>query len=270
MAERWQQWMPFHIDRFRGSPDVIAMPLEARIGYLYLLASAWQTDDCSIPDDPIALATLSGLGDDLWAIHGPRILRKFSQIIAGRLANSVLRSEWEEARRIFGQKKAVREEISHARSEAGKRGNEKRWAKNRKPIANLSQVDRNSIANDRLTGTGTTTDTEAKTTTPLMRRGCRIPPDFSVTEEHRRLAEEKHYICPDEIIEEFRDYWIGVPGSRGVKLDWDATFRNRMREKTKLNGGTNGTRPQYENQYDRARRRIREEAEREERASYPS
>ena len=29
--------------------------------------------------------------------------------------------------------------------------------------------------------------------------------------------------------ESFRDYWISVPGQKGVKLDWDATWRNRIR-----------------------------------------
>jgi hypothetical protein len=31
-------------------------------------------------------------------------------------------------------------------------------------------------------------------------------------------------------VAEFRDYWRGVPGQRGRKLDWPATFRNRLRE----------------------------------------
>jgi hypothetical protein len=34
----------------------------------------------------------------------------------------------------------------------------------------------------------------------------------------------------DEAAAEFRDYWRAVPGQRGRKLDWDATFRNRLRE----------------------------------------
>lgn len=29
---------------------------------------------------------------------------------------------------------------------------------------------------------------------------------------------------------EFVDYWIGVPGQRGTKLDWPATWRNRVRQ----------------------------------------
>ncbi len=43
---------------------------------------------------------------------------------------------------------------------------------------------------------------------------------------------------------EFIDYWIGVPGQRGTKLDWSATWRNRVRmiaTKGKRNG--NGTSP---------------------------
>ncbi|WP_424807696.1 hypothetical protein [Rhodococcus sp. 27YEA15] len=27
----------------------------------------------------------------------------------------------------------------------------------------------------------------------------------------------------------FRDYWIAQPGAKGVKLDWDATWRNWVR-----------------------------------------
>jgi len=29
----------------------------------------------------------------------------------------------------------------------------------------------------------------------------------------------------------FVDYWIAQPGQRGVKLDWEATWRNWMRRK---------------------------------------
>jgi hypothetical protein len=30
-------------------------------------------------------------------------------------------------------------------------------------------------------------------------------------------------------VAKFRDYWIAQPGQRGVKLDWNATFRNWVR-----------------------------------------
>ena len=45
----------------------------------------------------------------------------------------------------------------------------------------------------------------------------------------------------DEAVAEFRDYWRAVPGQRGIKLDWDATFRNRLRETAgKKRGNGNG------------------------------
>jgi uncharacterized protein YdaU (DUF1376 family) len=142
MAERWQQWMPFHIDRFRGSPDVQAMHPAARLGYLYLLASAWQTDDCTISDDPLELASASGLGDELWATHSVRIMRKFLTCeVAGRLRNLVLYQEWNEARRVFEERQLTPEqrgELSEQRSAAGKKGNLKRWGEHHRKTSQLA------------------------------------------------------------------------------------------------------------------------------------
>jgi hypothetical protein len=107
--------MPFHIDRFRGSPDVQAMHPIAKLGYLMLLASQWQTSDCLISSDPIDLAAASSLGDKLWAQHGPRILRKF-ETIDGKLRNSVLYIEWMEAKRVFEARQASAHRTNIVRS----------------------------------------------------------------------------------------------------------------------------------------------------------
>ncbi|HEY4357081.1 MAG TPA: hypothetical protein VGN16_15135 [Acidobacteriaceae bacterium] len=114
MAARWQQWMPFHIDRFRGSPDVQAMHPAARCGYLYLLAWAWQTDDCSLPDDDMDLAAASGLGDDMWPLYAPRIRRKFV-VENGRLSNATLRAEWEDARWVYEKRSAAAKNTNKVR-----------------------------------------------------------------------------------------------------------------------------------------------------------
>ncbi len=42
--------------------------------------------------------------------------------------------------------------------------------------------------------------------------------------------------------DEFVDYWAAVPGSRGTKLDWLMTWRNRIREKVSK-GNQNGKTP---------------------------
>lgn len=53
---------------------------------------------------------------------------------------------------------------------------------------------------------------------------------------------------------EFVDYWIGIPGQRGVKtvpIGWLATWRNRVREVLKR-GKPNGQRPRQQSLSDRA------------------
>jgi len=62
-------------------------------------------------------------------------------------------------------------------------------------------------------------------------RGSRIPIPFELTDEMRAWAKSE---TPDvnlaSALDEFVDYWRGVSGQKGYKLDWLATWRNRMRE----------------------------------------
>jgi hypothetical protein len=34
---------------------------------------------------------------------------------------------------------------------------------------------------------------------------------------------------PQETLDGFRDYWLAVPGARGLKTNWEATWRNWCR-----------------------------------------
>lgn len=64
-----------------------------------------------------------------------------------------------------------------------------------------------------------------------LARGAPLPEDWQPSE---KLKTELRAAYPElklgSVLEEFRDYWLGVPGQRGHKLDWDRTFRNRVRE----------------------------------------
>lgn len=117
MPAKWQQWMPFRIDAFKASPAVQAMHPTARIGYLYLLAYAWQTEDCTVPNDALELAEQSGLGDELWAVYGPRILRKFDPVNSnGRLRNQVCFEEWERTRAAYQNRAKAADRTNTVRS----------------------------------------------------------------------------------------------------------------------------------------------------------
>jgi hypothetical protein len=65
------------------------------------------------------------------------------------------------------------------------------------------------------------------------KRGTRIPEGFAVDDDMRQWAKGNNlgHLDLHAITVEFVDYWIGVPGTKGVKLDWIATWRNWIRRK---------------------------------------
>ncbi len=83
---------------------------------------------------------------------------------------------------------------------------------------------------------GSTPQVDAPRTAPAPKhsttqRASRIPEDFEVTAEMLEwAASEVPGLDVRWHTEEFRDYWRGVPGQRGVKLDWVGTWRNAMRK----------------------------------------
>jgi hypothetical protein len=62
-------------------------------------------------------------------------------------------------------------------------------------------------------------------------RGTRMAPGAALIAEWREFARSEGAADAeiDRTWSEFVDYWVGVPGQRGVKLDWFATWRNRVR-----------------------------------------
>ena len=50
--------------------------------------------------------------------------------------------------------------------------------------------------------------------------------DWAVAEEQLSASEVRR------IAEQFKDYWLAVPGSKGMKRDWQATWRNWVRNHT--------------------------------------
>jgi hypothetical protein len=62
-------------------------------------------------------------------------------------------------------------------------------------------------------------------------RGTRLPDGWTPSDETQAWARANGVADPcGRLLDEFRDFWAGVPGTRGVKLNWDATFRNRVRQ----------------------------------------
>lgn len=67
------------------------------------------------------------------------------------------------------------------------------------------------------------------------KRGTRIPAGWQPSDETAQFAIGLG-LNLRAVVDEFGDYWRGVPGRAGLKLDWDATFRNNCRRAAGMSG----------------------------------
>jgi len=117
------------------------------------------------------------------------------------------------------------EEIAKYRKfiEDGKRGAAKRWPKGNDspPIATpIATINHKPI----------TINQEPKVKT---QRGSRLPTDWTLPEEWKEWAEaERPDLNIKSVADSFRDFWIAKAGTGGVKLDWQATWRNWIRSQS--------------------------------------
>lgn len=79
--------------------------------------------------------------------------------------------------------------------------------------------------------TDTDTDTEGKEEPngSSKKRGARLPDDWMPDEVFATREGLTVEECRREAAR-FKDYWNGLPGQRGVKSDWPATWRNWVRK----------------------------------------
>jgi hypothetical protein len=60
--------------------------------------------------------------------------------------------------------------------------------------------------------------------------GKRLANDFNMPDSWGEFCEkERSDLIPIKVFEQFKDYWVAQAGQKGVKLDWDATWRNWVR-----------------------------------------
>ena len=76
----------------------------------------------------------------------------------------------------------------------------------------------------------TDTDTESDTKKVNNKRGSRLAQDWFLSKSMGEWAtQERPDLDVRQVAEQFKDYWVAKAGQKGVKLDWDATWRNWVR-----------------------------------------
>ena len=131
----------------------------------------------------------------------------------------------------------------HDMVNGGKKGAAKRWHKgdDGQGIPTPSAGDGLGIATGMLTMNHEPITINHKETKTRSTKGSRLSLEMLPDDWRAWTTQHDISLNAGEIFETFRDYWIAQPGSKGVKLDWFATWRNwvkRQKEfvKPKSNG----------------------------------
>ena len=71
---------------------------------------------------------------------------------------------------------------------------------------------------------------EKEVETKQRTKGSRLSTDFELPDSWTEFCQtERPDLNPQKVFDSFKDYWTAKAGNQGVKLDWQATWRNWVR-----------------------------------------
>ena len=80
------------------------------------------------------------------------------------------------------------------------------------------------------TETETEKETEVEVEKKQRTKGSRLSTDFDLPDSWTEFCQtERPDLNPQKVFDSFKDYWVAKAGAAGVKLDWQATWRNWVR-----------------------------------------
>lgn len=209
-------YYPFYPSDFEAKTSHLT--LEEDGAYNRLLRLIWMTPGCSIPDDPAWIARRLRVDVATFERVIVPIIGEFFRKARKRIYSPRLSREFDSAKathelRVSSGKKGGRPAKSlkdNATEESRAKAGPKQPEPEPEPVK----------------------ETEAKASEKKNLRGSRLPAEWrlpkpwgewAVTEGMAESAVRRQ-------ADRFHDYWIGKPGREGVKLDWQATWRNWVRK----------------------------------------
>jgi hypothetical protein len=209
--------------RIEQSDTWALAPPELRPWLLMLWYRAWQQIPAgAFVDDDEIIAARIGMPLPMFQLHRPVLMRGWTRREDGRLYHPVIvskvieRVEWRRAE--AERKRAYREKMSQ--------GTDK------------GQTRDSTVRPDTGAGAGAGAGASSKSKTTPTRaeaknlRGTRMTRDFTPPDRWLDWACTVFKIDRQRAMREFiefRDYWADIPGNRGLKIEWEPTFRNRLR-----------------------------------------
>ena len=103
----------------------------------------------------------------------------------------------------------------HSKADSARKANQIRWSSEKVLKSDADQI---------------LTNNHKPITNIVGTRGTRLSEDWKLSEEQKQFCkQERPDLDPVKVSDGFKDYWISVAGAKGVKKDWDATWRNWVR-----------------------------------------
>jgi len=200
--------------------------------YNRLLRICWMTPGCTMPADEDWVMRRARAVDDGEQSAMRAVLAEFFTIKNGRYSNGKLLRIWHEAN-----------DAHEKRKNAGSMGGKAKSLKTQKPVSS------NAVAKPKQPEPEPELDKEKEeTNVSSKKRGIRLPDDWKPNLEFTQGEGVDDTQALREA-EKMRDYFNAQPGQKGVKLDWDATYRNWIRkfvDDGKKKGGESGKIPWQE------------------------
>jgi len=206
-------YMTFPNDMHRH-PKLVRLSLEARWAFIEMNGEARLADNDGLftVEDALYYWSAEVLAE-LCRSHPTRPL-----VVHDDAAGTYLIRDYAEHQ----QTRAEREELSRKRADAGRLGG-KRQASAKQVLSNSEQ----SQAEKELEREK---EKEPKSISTPTARGTRLADSWQPSADLIAWARlERTDIDPVKESDNFRDYWIAQPGAKGVKADWDRTFKNWIR-----------------------------------------
>lgn len=209
-------WMPLYVGDYLG--DTQRLTTEQHGAYLLLMLDYWRNGPP--PDDDAVLQQITKLDKSAWKKHRPILSRMF-QIESGAWNHKRIDRELNDAR-----------ENAQRRSEKAKAGAKARWGHSPKDAPSNAPSIEQALPIECAPPSPSPKIEPQDKSCGGAQRASRLPNDFVVPSDWRAWAVTDSPLNPSQVdreAETFVDYWRSKSGRDATKLDWQATWRNWIR-----------------------------------------
>jgi len=202
--------VPFHIGDFLSG--TLHMDTLEKGAFIMLLLAHYQIGECGLPNDDKKLARIAGVSVKVWLRIKPVLAEKFT----------IDEHFWRNKKAIEVLQK-VEEKSSAQRAKALKRHN----------AVDATAMPRQCQPKPKPKPVVKDISNDISKKPDDSKKGARLKDDWTLPVEWGLWALEqgltREVILTEE--EKFRDYWVSLAGAKAIKRDWQAAWRNWIRNK---------------------------------------